>query len=169
MPNSILVRQRQSVIDQRRLKYKWQAFPKIGLPSAIDVSSLNLPSDEQFGVVKGIDFTKDGIASAVILEFTAVFTYIDSLSQFEQLAKAMGKPEFPTYELSRWMRDEEFGRQMLNGVNPMVIERCATLPPNFPVTSSMVKSSMDSGLSLEDEMKVSSPNNSLNKINCYCI
>eukprot|EP00731_Ephydatia_muelleri_P012489 Em0006g1383a len=153
MPNSILVRQRQSVIDQRRLKYKWQAFPKIGLPSAIDVSSLNLPSDEQFGVVKGIDFTKDGIASAVILEFTAVFTYIDSLSQFEQLAKAMGKPEFPTYELSRWMRDEEFGRQMLNGVNPMVIERCATLPPNFPVTSSMVKSSMDSGLSLEDEMK----------------
>eukprot|EP00731_Ephydatia_muelleri_P012472 Em0006g1366a len=111
-----------------KTKYKWQVFPEIGLPSAIDVSSLNLPSDEQFGTVKGIDFTKDIIAGAVTLEFTAVFTKIDSLSQYEQLAKAMGKPEFPTYELSRWMRDEEF--------------------------CSMVKSSMDSGLSLEDEMKL---------------
>ena len=153
--------QRQSTIDQRRLKYKWQVFPAIGLPSAIDVTSKQLPGDEQFGVVKGTDFTKYAI---ITLQFAAAFTTIDSLSQFEHLATAMEKPEFPTYELSRWMRDEEFGRQMLNGVNPMVIERCTILPPNFPVTSSMVKGFMDRGLSLEDEMKVSSPNHGLYKL-----
>ena len=114
--------------------------------------------------MKGTDFTKNAISAAVTLQFAAAFTTIDTLSQFEHLATAMEKPEFPTYELSRWMRDEEFGRQMLNGVNPMVIERCATLPPNFPVTSSMVKSSMDRGLSLKDEMKVSSPNHGLYKL-----
>ena len=89
--------QRQSTIDQRRLKYKWQVFPAIGLPSAIDVTSKQLPSDEQFGVVKGTDFTKNTISAAVTLQFSAAFTTIDSLSQFEQLATAMGKPEFPTY------------------------------------------------------------------------
>ena len=163
--------QRQSTIDQRRLKYKWQVFPAIGLPSAIDVTSKQLPGDEQFGVVKGTDFTKNTISAAVTLQFSAAFTTIDSLSQFEQLAKAMGKPEFPTFDIARWTRDEEFGRQMLNGVNPMVIERCAILPPNFPVTSSMVNSSMDRRLSLEDEMKVSSQNHGLYnvKLSALCL
>ena len=155
MANSILVHQRQNTIDQRRLKYKWQIFPEIGLPSAINVTTKNLPSDEQFGDVKAYNFTKDAIDSSITLQFTAAFATIDSLGQFEQLATAMGKPEFPTYEISRWTRDEEFGRQMLNGVNPVVIERCTALPRNFPVTNSMVNASMDRGLSLEDELKVS--------------
>ena len=147
--------QRQTAVDQRKQKYNWQVFPDIGMPSAIDVSSKNLTNDEQFGTVKGIDFTKDAIASSVTLLFTAAFTDIESLSQFEQLATAMGKPEFPTYEVSRWTRDEEFGRQILNGVNPVIIERCSTLPPNFPVTNAMVKDSMDRNSDLEGEMKVS--------------
>ena len=152
--NSILVRQRQIAVDQRKKKYNWQVFPDSGMPSAIDMRSKNLTSDEQFGTVKGIDFTKDAISAAVTLQFTAAFTEIKSLSQFEQLATAMGKPEFPTFEISRWTHDEEFGRQILNGVNPVIIERCSSLPPNFPVTNAMVDTSMDRNLSLDDAMKV---------------
>ena len=42
----------------------------------------------------------------------------------------------------------------MNGVNPVVIERCTQLPPNFPVTSDMVKGQLSRGVSLEEEMKV---------------
>ena len=56
---------------------------------------------------------------------------------------------------SLWMKDEEFGRQMLNGVNPIVIEKCKTLPSNFEVTNDMVEPFLNQGKTLEEEMKVS--------------
>uniref|UniRef100_A0A8B9LCE4 Lipoxygenase domain-containing protein n=1 Tax=Astyanax mexicanus TaxID=7994 RepID=A0A8B9LCE4_ASTMX len=50
-----------------------------------------------------------------------------------------------------WQEDEFFGYQTLNGLNPMLIERCTKLPSNFPVTEEMVRSSLEGG-SLKTEM-----------------
>ena len=87
------MRQRQTPVDQRKQKYNWQVLSDTGMPSAIDMRSKNLTNDEQFGTVKGIDFTKDAISAAITQQFTAAFTDIETLSQFEQLATAMGKPQ----------------------------------------------------------------------------
>ena len=63
---------------------------------------------------------------------------------------------FPTeYIQEHWKEDEFFGYQLLNGLNPMMIQRCSKLPENFPVTEEMVKDSLG-GSSLEVEMKVGS-------------
>ena len=52
----------------------------------------------------------------------------------------------------KWRKDEEFGRQILNGVNPAHLRRCRKLPDNFPVTNSLVEGSLNRGKSLEEEM-----------------
>ena len=45
----------------------------------------------------------------------------------------------PYFENDLWQNDEEFGRQMLNGMNPSWIERVkGDLPENFPVTNDIV-------------------------------
>uniref|UniRef100_A0A3Q3F270 Arachidonate 15-lipoxygenase type B n=1 Tax=Kryptolebias marmoratus TaxID=37003 RepID=A0A3Q3F270_KRYMA len=59
---------------------------------------------------------------------------------------------FPDYVHAHWKEDAFFGYQFLNGIHPMMIQRCETLPPNFPVSDQMVFS--NSPLHLGDEMKV---------------
>lgn len=56
------------------------------------------------------------------------------------------------YVQRHWKEDFFFGYQFLNGVNPMMIRRCKTLPSNFPVTDDMVQIHGQS--TLTDEMEV---------------
>uniref|UniRef100_A0A3P9L0K4 Lipoxygenase domain-containing protein n=1 Tax=Oryzias latipes TaxID=8090 RepID=A0A3P9L0K4_ORYLA len=42
------------------------------------------------------------------------------------------------YVMKHWREDAFFGYQFLNGVNPMMIRRCKTLPSKFPVPSNMI-------------------------------
>lgn len=58
----------------------------------------------------------------------------------------------PEYVQDHWQEDQFFAYQFLNGVNPMMIQRCSALPGNFPVTSSMVF--LGGQCTLEDEIKV---------------
>ena len=97
-------------------------------------------------------------------------TSVSSLHDFEFIATTLEKenlkdsdppkdlptdPNIPAYEGYRWVSDVEFGRQILNGVNPVLIRKCTKIPDNFAVTNEMVQPLMNSGKTLEEEMKVS--------------
>lgn len=58
----------------------------------------------------------------------------------------------PDYVQDHWKEDSFFAYQYLNGINPLLIRRCSTLPSNFPVTDNMVF--LHGQSSLAEEMKV---------------
>ena len=128
------------------------------MPSGIDdggktLITANIPPDEKFERVKLIDFTGDALKAAAVMGIKTAVTSLDSLHGYEELATQLGVPEVQLYQTDRWATDVEFGRQMLNGVNPVVIRKISSLPGNFPVTNEMVQGSLRG--TLEQEMKVS--------------
>uniref|UniRef100_A0A8C0GZ78 Uncharacterized protein n=1 Tax=Chelonoidis abingdonii TaxID=106734 RepID=A0A8C0GZ78_CHEAB len=65
-----------------------------------------------------------------------------------------GSTPSPEYVSERWQEDSFFGYQFLNGVNPVVMRKCTSLPENFPMTEEMVASSLGEGTTLQNELKV---------------
>ncbi len=149
--NKILLQQRASQLVQRREVYNWIKDEVRGIPSGIDDTVAKLPADQQFRAVKTVDFTNHGLRIARTLKIASIFVNFDDLHGYEVLARKLGG-ERQLYEAGRWTSDVEFGRQMMNGVSPIIIERCRAVPANFHVTNEMVQSFMS--LSLEEEMKV---------------
>ena len=43
---------------------------------------------------------------------------------------------------------------MLNGVNPVVVQKCTSIPSKFAITNDLVKPFLNRGLTLEQEMQV---------------
>ena len=150
----VLTQQRQFQVQKRQTEYNWQQHSEWGLPSSISDTYEKLPRDEKFEHVKNVDFTKTAITNKLKVRVHAVFNDIKDIDDYKKISGVLDEPEIKLHEASRWVTDVEFGRQVLNGVNPVVIERCTDLPTNFPVTSDMVKGQLNRGLSLEEEMKV---------------
>ncbi|XP_049322644.1 polyunsaturated fatty acid lipoxygenase ALOX15B-like [Astyanax mexicanus] len=89
------------------------------------------------------------------LELESLMACSESWRSFNQLQSILRHPEpnkAGAYVQQHWQEDEFFGYQTLNGLNPMLIELCTKLPRNFPVTNTMVRSSLE-GSSLKTEMK----------------
>ena len=143
-------------MKKRQKKYAWKKSTVDGLPSHISTDeSDQLPQDERFERVKTINFAIDSLEGAAKFKLTGCDN-IKNLHDYEKLANILGDPEVPVHHAARWTTDVEFVRQMLNGVNPVVIEKCTVLPSNFPVTNDMVKGFLNRCQSLEQEMEVSS-------------
>ncbi|MGH0184510.1 UNVERIFIED_CONTAM: hypothetical protein FKN15_014950 [Acipenser sinensis] len=60
---------------------------------------------------------------------------------------------FDVYVHIKWKEDDFFGYQYLNGINPIMIQKCKQIPSNFPVTNCMVSGFLDKSSSLQKEME----------------
>ncbi len=154
------MQERNRKLIARKQKYQWEHHEHSGLPGFIDTSNQNLSLDENFESVKNVHFTNDVLKSGKFL----IGAVIDELehglkeSDFKALAIKLKSPsDDPDISLTphTWNTDEEFGRSLLNGINPVVIEKCTSLPENFPVKNDDVNPSLNRGKSLEQEIEVS--------------
>ena len=155
----ILLREREIQLEKMKGLYRWQFNDKyLILPSCIDVSfPEQLPMDEQFSRVKNIDFTADALKALVGgLEGALSIPEITSVEDYFGLNCKVAEKELQYLKAGRWTSDVEFGRQILNGVNPVIIRKCTKhLLSKLPVTiNEMVRPFLTRGLSLEKEMKV---------------
>ena len=155
--NSLLLTERNGQLKQRRKTYQWLKFPGTGVPSGIKGSMNEVPEDEKFVLVKAVDFYLTAIEAFAKVKSGGIGKghQAKHLHDFSTVARFIHPVRLRLDEGSRWQYDVEFGRQMLNGVNPYIIEKCTKLPANFPVTHELVGPFLTRGLTLEQEMEVS--------------
>ncbi|XP_031417822.1 polyunsaturated fatty acid lipoxygenase ALOX15B-like [Clupea harengus] len=154
--NPIAQRHRMRQLEERQELFGWKVYAE-GMPHINHYeSALDMPAEVRFSYTKTIDFYYNAGTQLAAL---AVARLVDSKETWEtnmckQLDIIIGAHSNKTIEYvqEHWDEDEFFGYQFLNGLNPMMIQRCSKLPANFRVTEEMVKDSLG-GSSLEVEMK----------------
>ncbi|XP_076149269.1 hydroperoxide isomerase ALOXE3-like [Alosa pseudoharengus] len=146
---------RQREMETRKRLYKWKPYME-GLPDCIDAKSpLDLPEEIRFSFTKDSEmlYTRQEILAT--LGMKGLITDTSEWAKLEDIKEAFSqhKTSISGYIEDHWKEDEFFGYQILNGQNPMVIQRCSKLPSNFAVTDEMVKPFLETGSSLSTEMQ----------------
>uniref|UniRef100_UPI00398F45CA polyunsaturated fatty acid 5-lipoxygenase-like n=1 Tax=Pristiophorus japonicus TaxID=55135 RepID=UPI00398F45CA len=146
---------RQQELEENQRLYRWKVW-KPNVPRCIDADSVDdLPISLRFSCEKDRDL-KYNLVSAFgdlhLKKFMHMFG--KSWSTPEDFDKIFRKVESPIAVFARehWKEDWFFGYQFMNGCNPALIERCRTIPANFPVTNAMVSKSLG-GFTLEQEIQ----------------
>lgn len=108
----------------------------------------HLPVAERFTKAKNkrmLQLYLFGFVNALISYFELIFKKRETLDVFDRYYPLWQEPLVS----KRFGRDLEFGRQRLNGVNPVLIKRCEKIPEKFPVTDEIVEGLLDEGDSLD--------------------
>nr|XP_033796844.1 arachidonate 5-lipoxygenase-like isoform X1 [Geotrypetes seraphini] len=152
----ILQQYREKELEERQKIFRWNEWQP-GLLLSIDARTHSeLPRDIQFDSQKEVDFTLNyirAIENLSLNKFMNMFqsswkSFCDFEHVFIQISNTTSK-----YIMQHWQEDYIFGYQFLNGCNPVLIKKCKEIPQKFPVTTEMVKCSLQRNLTLEEEIQ----------------
>ncbi|XP_035762299.1 hydroperoxide isomerase ALOXE3-like [Neolamprologus brichardi] len=144
---------RQQEIQQREEDYRWDASAE-GIPHSMKAQNpIFLPSEVQFSFTKTTEFVYTASTGLTELKLKGLDNRKEKWDNIDSINRVFccKKTDISEYVQEHWKEDAFFGYQFLNGVNPILIQCCTTLPSNFPVTDDMVFPR--SRCNLADEMK----------------
>ncbi|KAK9540483.1 hypothetical protein VZT92_002933 [Zoarces viviparus] len=144
---------RKQELKQREEDYRWDVYVE-GIPHCIESEDpLSLPDEVQFSYTKTTEFLFTASTGLVELQLKGLSDCTDNWLDIDAIDQVFRykRTKISEYVQEHWKEDAFFGYQFLNGVNPMLIQRCSVLPNNFPVSDDMV--SLGGQRSLADEMK----------------
>lgn len=132
---------RERDLFSQRQDYTWVHAP--GQPPFCK----GVPPGEAFTKAKKDSMLIDVVESVADVALAAVirfFKHNDTVASFRRYYPLMPIPAVA----DRWMQDEEFARQRLDGINPFLIRLATEIPENFPVTDETLRGLIPSGSSL---------------------
>lgn len=144
---------REKELKHRRKEYCWSVY-KEGMPRCMKADSgLDLPLEVRFSYTKATEFLWTAAEGLLRMKIAHLQNCKDPWTDFDDIHKVFNwhKNDSSKYVYNHWRDDAFFGYQFLNGLNPMLIRRCSSLPENFPVTEETVK--LEGGAELSQEMK----------------
>jgi Lipoxygenase len=133
--------ERKLFLEYRRSEYEWQHSP--GQPPYVRT----LPQRELFSEEKSWRMEEDllgSIADVALAILTRSGRRSGTLASFDRFYPLRPKPAVA----ARWRQDEEFSRQRLDGVDPVLIRRCTEIHDHFAVTDELLDGLLDPGETL---------------------
>ncbi|KAH0626130.1 hypothetical protein JD844_000911 [Phrynosoma platyrhinos] len=127
-----------------------------GWPRCHNVSKVeDLNANSQYLFSMTTVFAMRAVKSEFELRLKGFSSLRDSWQNLEDLRKVFwfNKTPVSEYVTEHWMEDDFFGYQYLNGVNPVMIQKCTKIPDNFPVTPEMVAGCFGTSTTLQEEMQ----------------
>ncbi|XP_030593547.1 arachidonate 12-lipoxygenase, 12R-type-like [Archocentrus centrarchus] len=144
---------RQQELNQREEDFRWDVYVE-GMPHSMKAENpLSLPCEVRFSFTKTTEFLYTASMGLTELKLKGLDNCKKKWDDIDSIRRVFccKTTAISGYVQDHWKEDAFFGYQFLNGVNPMLIQRCTALPSNFPVTDDMVFP--HGRCSLADEMK----------------
>lgn len=153
--NPLLLRHRVEELKARQDCYRWAEFVP-GMPRCLAVESIEeMDTNVKFSLTKMGSFILRSNLTKLEMKLKGFMNCQESWKRLEDIRKVFwfNKTPVSEYVADHWMEDTFFGYQYLNGVNPIVIQKCTEIPPNFPVTQAMVAGSLGESTTLQEELQ----------------
>ncbi|XP_062813143.1 polyunsaturated fatty acid lipoxygenase ALOX15B isoform X2 [Anolis carolinensis] len=151
----LLLQHRSEELKSRQEAYRWDVFAP-GMPRCLEVESLEeMDTNSKFNFTKISGFLLKSKLTTLELKLKGFMNRTESWKKLSDMRNIFwfNKTPVSEYVAEHWEEDTFFGYQYLNGVNPVVIEKCKEIPSNFPVTQEMVAGSLAESTTLQEEVQ----------------
>ncbi|XP_028640217.1 arachidonate 15-lipoxygenase B isoform X3 [Grammomys surdaster] len=147
--------QRQKELETRQDMYSWKTYIE-GWPHCLDHKTVkDLDLNIKYSAMKNAKFFFKAYSAITGLKFKGLLDRTGLWRSLREMRRMFNFHKTPAaeYVFAHWQEDAFFASQFLNGLNPVLIRRCHSLPKNFPVTDEMVAPVLGPGTSLQAELE----------------